>query len=69
MASGGTHGIASDCGGCNLDVPNLADQLEQAGISWKAYMEGLPAPSRPCSTLPFLGHAGDQDTASIPALT
>jgi hypothetical protein len=44
MVSGGTQGITSDCGGCNLDAPNLADQLEAAGISWKAYMEDLPGP-------------------------
>ena len=44
MVSGGTQEITSDCGGCNLDAPNLADQLEAAGISWKAYMEDLPAP-------------------------
>jgi hypothetical protein len=44
MVSGGTQGITSDCGGCNVDAPNLTDQLEAAGISWKAYMEGLPAP-------------------------
>ena len=44
MISGDTQGITSDCGGCNLDAPNLADQLEAAGISWKAYMEDLPAP-------------------------
>ena len=44
MVSGDTQGITSDCGGCNLDAPNLADQLETAGISWKAYMEDLPAP-------------------------
>jgi phosphatidylinositol-3-phosphatase len=44
MVSGDTQGITSDCGGCNLDAPNLVDQLEQAGISWKAYMEDLPAP-------------------------
>jgi hypothetical protein len=44
MVSGGTQGITSDCGGCNVDAPNLTDQLEQAGISWRAYMEGLPAP-------------------------
>jgi len=44
MVSGGTQGITSDCGGCNVDAPNLADQLEAAGISWKAYMEDLPAP-------------------------
>ena len=36
MVSGGTQGITSDCGGCNLDTPNLADQLERTGISWKA---------------------------------
>jgi len=44
MVSGDTQGITSDCGGCNVDAPNLVDQLEAAGISWKAYMEGLPAP-------------------------
>jgi phosphatidylinositol-3-phosphatase len=44
MISGDTHQITSDCGGCNLDAPNLADQLEAAGVSWKAYMEDLPAP-------------------------
>jgi hypothetical protein len=44
MVSGDTQGITSDCGGCNVDAPNLTDQLEAAGISWKAYMEDLPAP-------------------------
>ena len=44
MVSGDTQGITSDCGSCNVDAPNLADQLEAAGISWKAYMEDLPAP-------------------------
>jgi hypothetical protein len=42
--SGDTQGITSDCGDCNVDAPNLVDQLEQAKISWKAYMEDLPAP-------------------------
>jgi phosphatidylinositol-3-phosphatase len=44
MVSGDTQGITSDCGGCNVDAANLVDQLEQAGISWTAYMEDLPAP-------------------------
>ena len=44
MVSGDTHQITSDCGGCNLDAPNLVDQLETAGVSWKAYLEDLPAP-------------------------
>jgi hypothetical protein len=43
MISGDTHQITSDCAGCNLDAPNLADQLQTAGISWKAYLEDLPA--------------------------
>jgi phosphatidylinositol-3-phosphatase len=44
MISGDTQGITSDCGGCNVDAPNLVDQLEAAGISWTAYMEDVPAP-------------------------
>ncbi len=44
MVSGDTHQITNDCTSCNLDAPNLADQLEAAGVSWKAYMEDLPAP-------------------------
>jgi phosphatidylinositol-3-phosphatase len=43
ILSGDTQAITSDCGGCNLDAANLVDQLEAAGISWKAYMEDLPA--------------------------
>ena len=43
MVSGDTQGITSDCGDCNVDAANLVDQLEQAGISWTAYMEDLPA--------------------------
>ncbi len=44
MVGGDTFGIASDCGGCHVRAESLADQLDTAGISWKAYMQGLPAP-------------------------
>jgi acid phosphatase len=44
MTSGDTHGITSDCTGCTVTGPNLASQLEAAGVSWKAYMQDLPAP-------------------------
>jgi phosphatidylinositol-3-phosphatase len=45
LLSGGTQGITSDCTTCtSLAVPNLVDQLDKAGISWRAYMQGLPAP-------------------------
>lgn len=44
LISGSTHGIESDCAGCLLYAPNLVDELEAAGKSWKAYFEGLPRP-------------------------
>jgi hypothetical protein len=52
LTSGSTHGITSDCTDCNVDAPNIVDQLERHHISWKAYMEGLP---RPCSPVAFAG--------------
>jgi acid phosphatase len=44
MVSGGTQGITSDCTTCLVRAPNLADSLERAGRTWKAYAEGLPRP-------------------------
>jgi acid phosphatase len=47
LTSGQTFGVHSDCTSCVVSAPNLADQLQRAGIAWKAYIEGLP---RPCWT-------------------
>jgi phosphatidylinositol-3-phosphatase len=44
LTSGTTHGITSDCTGCRVSAPNIVDQLEAARISWKAYLEDVPAP-------------------------
>ena len=44
LTSGTTGGISSDCTECHLGVRNIVDQLEAAGISWKAYLEGEPTP-------------------------
>jgi phosphatidylinositol-3-phosphatase len=44
LTSGSTHGIDSDCTGCHVSARNVVDQLEAAGISWKAYMEDMPQP-------------------------
>jgi len=52
LVSGSTQGITSDCTSCSADAPNLADQLEHAGRSWKAYLEGLPGP---CARPPSAG--------------
>src|SRR6476661_8760478 len=40
--SGDTQGISSNCNNCFVDAPNIADQLEGAGKTWKAYMESMP---------------------------
>ena len=40
LTSGGTQGVVND-GRVTLDVPNLADQVEDAGRTWTAYMQSL----------------------------
>jgi len=47
LTSGSTHGVSSDCSDCSVSAVNLIDQLEAAGVSWKAYLEDVP---RPCFT-------------------
>ena len=42
LTSGSTQGTTSDCTECQVNAPNIVDQLEAANISWKAYMEDLP---------------------------
>lgn len=44
ITGGDTFGIASDCTDCFVNKPNLVDQLEAGGKSWKAYMEDMPGP-------------------------
>jgi hypothetical protein len=51
LTGGDTFGISSDCTRCFINAPSLADQIEAAGKTWKAYMEGMP---RPC----FVGDSG-----------
>ncbi|MCL4559753.1 MAG: alkaline phosphatase family protein [Chloroflexi bacterium] len=44
MIGGDTFGIHSDCLTCYINETNLADIIEKAGLTWKAYMEDLPSP-------------------------
>jgi phosphatidylinositol-3-phosphatase len=57
LTSGSTWGINSDCVECFVNVPNLAEQLHRAHISFAAYMEGAPAPC-------FLADYGGNDYAA-----
>ena len=51
LMSGATQNITNDCTGCFVKQPNLADEIEASGRSWKAYLEGMPSPC-------FVGDAG-----------
>ena len=42
LTSGTTFGLAVNCTDCSFRGRNLVDQLEQAHISWKAYLESMP---------------------------
>jgi phosphatidylinositol-3-phosphatase len=42
LISGATHGIHTDCTDCVVSARNLADTLERAHRTWKAYAEKLP---------------------------
>jgi phosphatidylinositol-3-phosphatase len=44
LTGGSTFGIDSDCTDCSVHAAGLIDQLQAAGISWRAYMEDLPHP-------------------------
>jgi len=52
MIGGDTFGVRDDCLGCFQAAPNLVDQLEAKGITWKGYFESMP---RPC----FVGDSRD----------
>lgn len=43
MSSASTQGITDDTG-FTVNADNIANQLANAGYSWKAYMEGMPSP-------------------------
>ncbi len=42
MIGGSTFGIASDCTACEAAGMSLPQQMHDAGISWRAYMQGMP---------------------------
>lgn len=43
LLGGSTFGITSDCTSCKARGRTLVDQLEAHGITWKAYMGGMPS--------------------------
>jgi hypothetical protein len=43
LTGGTTFGVTSDCTDCQQSGASIVDQLEAAGVSWKAYMGGMPS--------------------------
>jgi phosphatidylinositol-3-phosphatase len=47
LLGGSNYGITSDCrpsASCHINAANLADTLNANGLTWKGYMESMPAP-------------------------
>lgn len=47
MYAGSAYGISTDCSPsatCHSTAATLADKLETAGLTWKGYMQSMPAP-------------------------
>ncbi len=44
LVSGDTQKITSDCTTCFVNAPNLADEIEASGRTWKSYEESMPSP-------------------------
>jgi phospholipase C len=43
LTGGSTFGITSDCTGCFVGAPSVADPVEAAGLTWRAYNESMPS--------------------------
>jgi hypothetical protein len=44
LIAGTTAGIRSDCVECSVETRTLVDQLQERGLDWRAYMEGITTP-------------------------
>jgi hypothetical protein len=44
LVSGSTQDVKDDCNDCFVNQPNLADEIEASGRTWKSYHESMPSP-------------------------
>lgn len=56
LTGASTFGITSDCSPsvCPVKAINVMDRIEGAGLSWKAYMEGMPASCTTSDAYPYM---------------
>jgi hypothetical protein len=55
LTGASTFGITTDCSPaqCPVNATNLMDRVESAGLTWKAYMEGMPAACSTTDSYPY----------------
>ena len=72
LTSGGVQGVTSD-GVYDLDVPNLFDQVEAGGRTWRVYAQGYPGGCFTGSSAPATvdgpGQAGEYVRKHNPAIS
>jgi hypothetical protein len=59
LYGGSSYGITDDCSpssSCHINAPNLADNLDAAGKTWKGYFEGMPAPCYLTDSNGYIAH-------------
>lgn len=44
LLAGQTFGVQSDCTSCSVEGDTLVDQLDRQGVTWAAFMDGMPSP-------------------------
>lgn len=75
LTGGSTGEITRNCTSCDTPGQNLVGQLDKAGVSWKAYFEGLTSNTRPGAVTstynphynPFVYHDSVTSSASARA--
>ena len=56
LTGGDNFGITTDCAPsdtCHANAANLPDRLEAKGLTWRAYMEAMPAPCDSTATVKY----------------
>jgi hypothetical protein len=54
LTGGSTFGVTSDCTNCFQMAGNISDELESAGLSWRAYEESIPSPCFVGDNYPYM---------------
>ena len=54
LTGGSTFGITSDCTTCWVSASNIADSIENAGKTWRAYEESMPSPCFVGDSYPYV---------------